>query len=206
MNKLKPFIEEKTFDRSARAFLLLIGVVALAASICSPFLILRFIFALVAYMLLYWIPVWLPSKLLIREQRGTKMGLHPIAWALWQSIYCFVSIIYLKIIEVSGHVAFSSMPFALIVAAGAGYLVSFGEEFILEERLKSSLQKAQYKFTHALMLLLFLCLSSIIGSGLLPASMAICIVKSSLDYAEFGEAIGAALLAWKLLKNTRASI
>lgn len=43
MKKLKPFIEEKLFDRSARAFLLLIGVVALAASICSPFLILRFI-------------------------------------------------------------------------------------------------------------------------------------------------------------------
>lgn len=140
MNKLKPFIEEKPFDRSARAFLLLIGVVALAASICSPFLILRFIFALVAPMPLYFIPVWLPSKFLIREQRGTKMGLHPIAWALWQSIYCFVSIIYLKIIEVSDHVAFSSMPFALIVAAGAGYLVSFGEEFILEERLKSSVQ------------------------------------------------------------------
>ena len=185
---------------------LLVVVFALMASFSCPLSILRPIFGLFVSASLYWIPVWLPSKFQIRGQRETKLGVHPIAWAIWQSGYCFISILYLLIIINTSHTGIPVWSFAFPAAVGSGYLVSYGDKFIIENRLSDSMPKAQYNYAHALMLLTLLCLSLIMESGLFPESALTDTVATSLEYSEIGEAVGLVLLERKLLKKTHGSI
>lgn len=103
MYVIKKLIKEKMNDRLFRALFLSAVVFALMASFSCPLSILRPFFGLFVSASLYFVPVWLPSKFQIREQRETKIGVHPIAWAIWQSGYCFITIMYLLIIINTSH-------------------------------------------------------------------------------------------------------
>lgn len=206
MHVIKKFIEEKMNDRVFRALFLSAGVFALMASFSCPPSILRPFFGLFASASLYFIPVWLSSKFQIRGQRETKLGVHPIEWAIWQSGYCFISIMYLLIIINTSHTGIPVWSFAFPAAVGSGYLVCYGDKYIVEIRFSDSISKTQYNFVHALMLLAFLCLFSILESGFFPESALTDTVDRSLGFAEIGEAIGLVLLERKLLKKTRGSI
>lgn len=206
MYVIKKFIKEKMDDRLFRALFLSAVVFALMASFSCPLSILRPFFGLFVSASLYFVPVWLPSKFQIREQRETKIGVHPIAWAIWQSGYCFITIMYLLIIINTSHTGIPVWSFAFPAVVGSGYLVSYGDKFIIENRLSDSMPKAQYNYAHALMLLTLLCLSLIMESGLFPESALTDTVATSLEYSEIGEAIGLVLLERKLLKKTHGSI
>ena len=96
--------------------------------------------------------------------------------------------------------------FAFPAAVGSGYLVSYGDKYIVENRFSDSISKTQYKFVHALVLLAFLCLSSLLESGFFPESALTDTVDRSLGCAEIGESIGLVLLERKILKKTHGSI
>ena len=125
MYVIKKFIKEKMNDRLFRALFLSAVVFALMASFSCPLSILRPFFGLFVSASLYFVPVWLPSKFQIREQRETKIGVHPIAWAIWQSGYCFITIMYLLIIINTSHTGIPVWSFAFPAVVGSGYLVSY---------------------------------------------------------------------------------
>lgn len=206
MYVIKKFIEEKMNDRLFRALFLSAVVFALMASFLCPLSFPRLFFGLFVSASLYFVPVWLSSKFQIREQRETKVGVHPIAWAVWQSCYCLLSITYLQIIIESSYKGIPIWLFAFPAAVGSGYLVCYGDKYIVGIRFSDSISKTQYNFVHALMLLAFLCLSSILESGFFPESALTDTVDRSLGFAEIGEAIGLVLLERKLLKKTHGSI
>lgn len=206
MYVIKKFIKEKMNDRIFRALFLSAVVFALMASFLCPLSFPRLVFGLFASAPLYFVPVWLPSKFQIREQRETKIGVHPIAWAIWQSGYCFISILHLLIIINTSHTGIPVWSFAFPAVVGSGYLVSYGDKFIIENRLSDSMPKAQYNYAHALMLLTLLCLSLIMESGLFPESALTDTVATSLEYSEIGEAVGLVLLERKLLTIAHSSI